>query len=205
MHFSMGSHHATVDEIRWRSVPHRPLADVENTATPASGQQPPRSPTKGTPMQAWRAKHPRRAAAVARAALKGCVATCLGLEGGWPRASRRTGIMSIVPLRNSAMLCDVQLAAHPSSGKGAMQGVCAIGDTLSLGWYHRREKPVLEAVVRGSVPADDRRHSDSSDIVVVLDDSGNDMDEGGVDPEPASGRRGRHILPMATRMRLRGA
>ncbi len=55
-----------------RCVTHRPLADVENTATPGSGQQRPRSPAKGTPMQAWRAKHPRRAAAVARAALKGC-------------------------------------------------------------------------------------------------------------------------------------
>ncbi len=64
---------------------------------------------------------------------------------------------------------------------------------------------MLDAVVRAAVPADDRRHSDSSDIVVLLDDSGNDMDEGGGNTEPASGRRERHILPMATRMRLRGA
>jgi len=67
----IGTHHTCSTDLR-RSVLHRPLADVENTATPASGQQRPRSPAKGTPMQAWRAKHPRRAAAVARAALKGC-------------------------------------------------------------------------------------------------------------------------------------
>ena len=59
--------------------------------------------------------------------------------------------------------------------------------------------------MRAAVPADDRRQSNSSDIVVLLDDSGNDMDEGGGNIEPASGRRERHILPMATRMRLRGA
>ena len=63
---------------------------------------------------------------------------------------------------------------------------------------------MLEAFTR-AVPADDRRLSADS-AIVVLDDSDCDMDEGrGVNAEPASMPRERRALPVATRMRLRGA
>ena len=62
---------------------------------------------------------------------------------------------------------------------------------------------MLEAFTRAALPAEDHRQSAGSDA--VLDDSSRDMDEDRLDAEPTSMPRERHVMPMATRMRLRGA